>query len=270
MQKQIENIKSFLRNTLAKTNQKGYVLGLSGGLDSAVIASLAIQAVGKEKVHLYYLPTDSSSTLSKDCCHELTKSLKTKFTNEYIDVMKLASAIGSKYLSKLDTYTDTQKLALGNIAARGRAMMLFNEAKMHDWLVLGTENKTESIMGYFTRGGDEMSDLEPIIHLYKTDVQKVGKILNIPDAILNRPPTAELWDGQTDEEELGLSYEVIDVFLKNFYTGDIHSIQLDKFEYADFEDETGISPEDVRKIVTHIKNVRFKHLVPYSLTSFGG
>jgi len=135
-------------------------------------------------------------------------------------------------------------------------IIIFDQTKKLDALVCGTENKSEKYLGYFTRFGDEASDLEPIQHLYKTQVWQLAKDLNIPQQFISKAPTAGLWDGQTDEQELGFSYSQADEVLKQF---------IDENKKPDEIKIDGIEKKIVRKIVKQVQSQKFKLEVPYHL-----
>lgn len=147
-----------------------------------------------------------------------------------------------------------RRLRAGNIMARVRMIILFDLAKKHNALVCGTENKTEYLLGYFTRFGDEASDIEPIKHLYKTQVYQLAKHLGVPDQIINRRPTAGLWSSQTDEGEFGFSYEEADNVLYLYSDKKISTEKIIKMGYL-----------HAKKILAFVKKNEFKRKTPYCL-----
>jgi NAD+ synthase len=144
------------------------------------------------------------------------------------------------------------QLRLGNIMARIRMTALYDLAKEHNGLVCGTENKSEFLLGYFTRHGDEASDFEPIRHLYKTQIYELGKHLNVPESIINLHPTAGLWDGQTDEGDFGFSYQEADLILNLYFDKKMALSKLTTKSYPNF-----------KKIIQRINRGSFKHHSPY-------
>ena len=144
-----------------------------------------------------------------------------------------------------------QKVRLGNIMARVRMIMLFDFAKKVNGLVCGTENKSEHLLGYFTRYGDEASDLEPIQHLFKTQVFELAKYLGVPDSIIKKTPSANLWEGQTDEEEFGFTYKEADEVLS---------------EVREYKGMIGGDKGKIREIIMErVKRNKFKQEVPYTI-----
>src|SRR6185437_16551779 len=127
--------------------------------------------------------------------------------------------------------TDENKIRIGNIAARMRMIILFDLAKKHKALVCGTENKSENLLGYFTRFGDQASDIEPIEHLYKTQIIQLAKHLGLPEDVITQAPSAGLWKGQTDEGQFGFTYEEADIVLYLFLEKNVSIGEIEKRGY---------------------------------------
>ena len=138
--------------------------------------------------------------------------------------------------------------------ARTRMMIIYDLAKKNDALVCGTENKSEKYLGYFTRFGDEASDIEPIVHLYKTQVRQLSEFLDLPTQIQTKQPTADLWEGQTDEQELGFSYEIADRVLMQLIDEGKPGAKIE-----------GMDPELVAKVIQRVGQMKFKQQVPYQI-----
>ncbi len=196
----------WIREEVKKANQKGVIVGISGGIDSAVVAALAKKAFPNDYITLW-MPCNSSE-LDEKCKEELIKKLDLK--NVTVDLIKPFESISN---SLNDSGINQSKLALANTKARLRMSLLYSMAQTHNYLVLGTDNADEWHIGYFTKFGDGGVDLLPIIKLLKREVREAAKILGIPDSIINRAPTASLWENQTDESEIGFSYDLIDDYL---------------------------------------------------------
>lgn len=192
----------FLKSQL---QDKPAILGLSGGVDSAVVAALLVQAVPPSQVYSYYLPSESNAPSDLHDSKQLAKQLGIHYETIPIDPLVAA------YQAQLGTLS---QMGLGNLKARIRMTILYAQANQLGGLVVGTGNKTELQLGYFTKYGDGGVDLLPIAHLYKTEVWALAKTLDIPQSIISKPPTAGLWPGQTDEQELGISYAVADQILQ--------------------------------------------------------
>jgi NAD+ synthase len=198
-------IKDFIKTYVKNSGCKGIVLGLSGGIDSAVTAVLCKQALGKNKTLCLFLPEEA--TPESDLKHQKLIIEKYGFLSKTIDINSVV-----KQLSNISAIPPN-KIARGNITARIRMIILFEYAYMNKSIVCGTSNKSEILLGYFTKYGDGGVDIMPIGDLYKTQIYKLARFLKIPEEIINKPPTAGLIKGQTDEKELGLSYKKIDKIL---------------------------------------------------------
>jgi len=206
MQKTFKKLTKGIKEYFEKNNIKKAVIGLSGGIDSALSAKLVADAVGKENLHALIMPVKgiSSEENIKDSV-EFCKSVGASYSLIYInDFIKEFENLGWKQ----------NKIAKTNTVSRIRAVILYNYANAHNALVIGTSNKTELKLGYFTKYGDGACDIEVIGDLFKTEVIELAKFLKIPEEIINKVPTAELYHGQTDEEEIGESYRDIDELLK--------------------------------------------------------
>lgn len=197
-----------LRDFFTKNNKQKAVLGMSGGVDSSVVAALATQALGTENIIAFSLPhQDFSSEDHKNDAREVADqfgiSLKT------IDIAPLCQPF-------FDLQKQGKKMTLGNIMARVRMITLYAAANENDALVLGTGNKTELLTGFFTKWGDGAVDIEVLGNLWKTEVFALAKELKLPPNIYTKPPTAELFLGHTDEEEMGISYPELDTALQEW------------------------------------------------------
>ncbi|RLG13530.1 MAG: NAD(+) synthetase [Candidatus Nanohalarchaeota archaeon] len=202
-EKEIEKkITGFIKEKTKGFN--GIVIGLSGGIDSAVCATLAAKALGKDKVHALMLPSSTTKEQDTEDANKLADHLKIK--HKTINTKEIYNTI------KAHSFTDNKK-AHGNIMARIRMILLRDYAHSKNLLVLGTGNKSELMIGYFTKNGDSGVDILPLGDLYKTQVRALAKHLNIDKKITEKPPSAGLWQGQTDEDEIGITYETLDRIL---------------------------------------------------------
>jgi NAD+ synthase len=193
---------SFLKEETFKTSLKGGVLGLSGGIDSAVVALLAKKAYGNS-LKAILLPSQFSSQSSIDDAQDLCKKFDIKY--EIINIKPL-----------IDGYSENKNstnLRVGNFSARVRMSILFDQSAKYNYLVLGTSNKSELMLGYGTWYGDLASAINPIGDIYKSEIFEFASYLGVTKNIIDKPPSADLWSGQSDEEELGYSYEEIDKVL---------------------------------------------------------
>jgi NAD+ synthase len=203
--KTMRAISQFIKTEVSKRGSKGVVIGMSGGIDSSVTACLAVKALGAEKVFGLILP-DSSVTPENDTedAENLAKKLKIKY--KVIEIGKTRNQFLRKF--------PKNKLARANFLVRLRMSILYYYAAVMNRLVLGTGNKSELRLGYFTKYGDAAVDLMPIGDLYKSEVRELAEFLQIPSDITAKKSSARLWKGQTTEGEIGLAYEKIDSILK--------------------------------------------------------
>ncbi len=247
MSNEINRITTWIQTTLQKTGKPNMIIGVSGGIDSAVSLTLCVKALGSNTVFPILLPYGDQDILDnmEICRHNLIPSKNIQVINIQEAADRLVSQLG------IPEYDRVRK---GNIMARLRMIILFDQAKKLDALVCGTENKSEKYLGYYTRFGDGASDLEPIQHLYKTQVWALAKEFGVPQHLIDKVPTAGLWQDQTDEKELGFSYQEADMVLRQY---------IDQNKKA--KEIEGVSNEIVEKIIKQIESQRFKQEVPYHL-----
>ena len=194
---------AFLRDEAAKSGHKRVVLGLSGGIDSAAVAAIASEAMGPKAVTAIFMPYRTSSPESAEHARLVAKTFGLAL--EEVDISPQVDA----YFA---TRGDADRVRRGNKMARERKSIEYD----HSWpdgLVLGTSNKTELLLGYGTRYGDMACDLNPVGDLYKTQLRELAMLLGVPQVVVNKAPTADLWVGQTDESELGFTYPQADLIL---------------------------------------------------------
>ena len=203
----LKDIEKFLKNYLENNGMNTYVLGVSGGVDSSLCAALARNAVGKDKLHCLIIPIDSAKEDIEDAL-TLVKDLDLKY--DIID----ASETFHTYLKDFEKCgMSFDRSTLGNLKARMRMSILYAVAQNERGLVIGTDNADERCVGYFTKYGDGACDILPIAHLVKAEVVEASKILGIRPSLAERVPTAGLYEGQTDEKEMGVSYKDLDAYV---------------------------------------------------------
>ncbi len=233
---------AFLKNEVEKTGFNHVVLGLSGGIDSAVVAVLAQQAFG-DRLLCVKMPSQYSSQSSLDDAELLCRQFQIRSITKSIEPLLRAYAADE----------DMNSLRTGNFSARMRMAILFDISAKQHALVIGTSNKSELMLGYGTLYGDLASALNPIGDLYKSEIFEFARYLNIPDTIINKPPSADLWEGQSDEEEIGYSYETLDKVLKKYVEE-----RSSKEELL----EEGFDKELINMIVSRIYTNQFKSKMP--------
>ena len=198
-------IEEFLKSYLEESHCKAYILGLSGGVDSSLVAAIARKAVGKDKLYCYAIDIDSNPKDIEDA-KQVAKELDLN-----LEVISLSETFHS-YLNELNG-KDFIRLTKSNLKVRMRMVALFAYAQEHFGLVLGTDNMDERYVGYFTKYGDGAADVLPIVYLTKNEVREAAKLYGLSSLLANRVPSAGLFEGQTDEGEMGISYEDLDNFL---------------------------------------------------------
>ncbi len=257
-QKEVEKITTFIKQTFVSTEKGKALVPVSGGIDSATSLFLTARALGPENVLVLYLPAKSSDPIHLKDAKLAVKTAHIPEANCCLinigSVVQKTWRIINHYasLSKLKDH-QLNRLRLANLMVRIRMLIIYDQAKALDALVVGTENRSEYLLGYFTRYGDEASDLEPLRQLYKTQVYDLAKFLSVPQEIISKEPSADLWPGQTDARELGFSYQEADPILYLFKQGKTES-EITKLGYR---------AETVKKVLTQIKSTQFKHQVPY-------
>lgn len=245
-----ERITKFINTVVSTSKFSRLVIAVSGGIDSATCLLLATKAIGRQNIFPLILPYRSLSTEGTRTTQEVLEVAQ--IPSENVELIDITNSVNN-WLTTLDLEA-SDMIRVGNIMARSRMIAIFDRAKKHHALVLGTENKSEHLLGYFTRFGDSASDIEPIQHLYKTQVYKLAKYLGVPNSIYNRAPTAGLWSRQTDEGEFGFTYQVADQVLHAIYEQKLTSKQLVK---------KGFTKLDVNKILQRAKANAFKHDLPH-------
>lgn len=206
----VERISNFIREVVEASQSNGVVLGLSGGVDSAVVAFLCVKALGKERVLANIMP-EKGVTSEEDVRDALQIAKMLEIEYNVIEI----SPFVRLFLETLGG----DKNAVINLKPRIRMAINYFFANKLRRLVVGTGNKSEIMIGYFTKYGDGAVDLQPIGDLYKTEVFEVAKFLGVPENVIKKKPTAGLYVGQTDEEEIGMSYAELDEILKSIENG---------------------------------------------------
>ena len=238
---------SFLKISFQHAGFADAVIGLSGGLDSAVSCILAFRALGADHVYPLLLPYGILSTQATLDAMNVIEILKISPAHvARVDIKPILDPLIAKEFGM-------DNIRKGNLMARARMMILFDHAKKRKALVVGTENKSEYLLGYFTRFGDEASDIEPLRNLYKTQVYEIAKYLAVPQAIIAKKPTAGLWEGQTDEGEFGFTYKDADEIL---------ALSFDGKKSPDEIVAAGFSKDVVDRVLSRVRANDFKHHLP--------
>ncbi len=234
----------FIRSEITRTGITHAVLGLSGGIDSAVVAYLAVQALGAENVLAVRMPYKSSSQDSLEHAQLVIDDLK--MPSLTIPITDMADGL----ISREPEMSDMRK---GNIMARCRMIVLYDQSEAFKGLVVGTGNKTEILLGYSTLYGDSAHAINPIGDMYKAQIRQLAKAVGVPQPIIDKAPSADLWSGQTDEAELGFTYEQADQLL---------FLLVDQ-RYSPQECvEAGFDEAFVQTVVRRIRRNHFKRVMP--------
>ena len=207
LEEYLKEIEQFLRDYIEKAHCNKYILGISGGVDSSLCAALAKNAVGKDRLLCLILPIESQKADENDAL-DLAKQLDLNY--EIVDGTEIFKGYVETF-KKLGQ--DFDRSTLGNLKARIRMSILYAYAQKYNGLVIGTDNADERYTGYFTKHGDGAADILPIAHLLKGEVVQASKILGISDHLAERVPTASLFEGQTDETEMGVTYKDLDHYI---------------------------------------------------------
>lgn len=248
LEKEQNIIVDFIREKVDNAGVSGAVVGISGGIDSALTATLTLKALGAGRVLGIHMP---EAGLTPESDSEDAKALADWLGIEYrtIDI----SGIVSAFMDAVPDSESADRLSRGNLKARVRMSLLYFHANRMNLMVMGTGNKTEILLGYYTKYGDGGVDIEPIGILYKTEVWELARKLGIPESIITKKPSAGLWAGQTDEAELGISYGTVDRLL---------AMLEEKESPERIKEVLSISEEQLQSVFRRIEGSEHKRNVP--------
>jgi NAD+ synthase len=250
LERRRDHIVEFIRASVDDAGVERAVLGLSGGIDSTLVAHLAVEALGSENLHGLVMPGAVSSEENMSDAEWVAQDLEIPY-----DVFEINPIVDQF----LDAYPEAESdtMAVGNARARTRAVLNYLVANHEGALVLGTGNRTEALVGYFTKYGDGAVDCHPIGNLYKQQVRQLAKHVGVPDELAEKEATAGLWAGQTDEEELGIDYDTLDAILALTVDGPLSVT-------ATARQVDGASEDDVRRIRGMYERSEHKRAIPPS------
>jgi NAD+ synthase len=235
-------IEQLIRYAFWSSGSSGIVIGMSGGIDSSVAATFCCRAIGGDRVLGLILPSIVTREEDITDAEELCRTLGMEYRTFGVDPLLAGFATIPRY--------EESPYLRGNLMARIRMTVLYYFANRDNRIVCGTSNRTEYMIGYCTKFGDNAADIQPIIHLYKTDVYRIAEELRIPDSIRNKIPSAGLWEGQSDEQEIGLSYPIIDEALR--------TLEINGWKSRNSEEE---------KVLQMVRKSEHKRISAYHLTT---
>jgi NAD+ synthase len=234
----------FIRSEITRAGFDRGVIGLSGGIDSALSCFLAAEALGPENVLAIRMPYKSSSPDSLEDAQAVIEA--TGVQSSTIPITEMVEPL-------FERFPEMNDMRKGNVMARARMIILYDQSEAFRGLVVGTGNKTEILLGYSTLYGDSACALNPIGDLYKTQVRQMSREMGIPSPIVEKAPSADLWAGQTDEDELGFTYEAVDRLL--------YLLVDHRYRPEDLID-AGFDEAFVRKVIERVKRNQFKRVLP--------
>jgi NAD+ synthase len=235
---------NFIRSEVTRVGFTRAIVNLSGGLDSALSFALAAEALGTENVVALRLPYQTSSPDSLEHAELMIDKFNAR--SETIDITGMVDPL-------MEHDSDMSKTRRGNIMARARMIVLYDQSDVFKALPIGTSNKTEILLGYTTMWGDMASAINPIGDLYKTQVRQLSRAMDIPTEIIDKPPSADLWVGQTDEDDLGFTYEQVDKLLY---------LLVDHRYSAQECMEEGFDEAFVNAVIKRVQRNQFKRMMP--------
>ncbi|MGD1837189.1 MAG: NAD+ synthase [Nitrososphaeraceae archaeon] len=237
----------FIRLNVKMSHSNGIVLGLSGGLDSSVAATLAVKALGSESVLSLIIP-DYGVSLKNDIQDSINLARKLNMKYKIIDITHIKSGY-VKFLPK-------NKIAIGNLTARIRMNIIYYYSNIYNKLVLGPSDKSEILLGYFTKYGDGGADIFPLGDLYKTQVRNLGSYLQLSPQILSKKSSPRLWKGQTAEGEIGMTYDLIDLILKDLIKNETLGTKISNkfFEARTYKKKDFVKIKKLVEINKHKRN----------------
>ncbi len=243
-----KEIVGFIRGCVEEAGATGVVIGLSGGVDSSTVAYLSVRALGSDRVFALILPSTTTAKQDIEDAKRIAESLGISY--EVVEITPIEEA----FAKACPRFDEANLIAVGNLKPRIRMMALYYYANLINRIVAGTSNKSELLVGYFTKYGDGGVDILPIGDLYKTQVRWLAEHLGVPKDIVWKTPTAGLWVGQTDEDELGIKYEELDVVLYGL-------IEL-SMKPEEVARKSGIPLSKVNRVVEMVRSSEHKRRTP--------
>jgi len=243
-----DHLVSFIRETVDAAGAEGATLGLSGGIDSTTTAYLAVDALGADGLHGLVMPSEVNDPENMSDAERVAEDLGIEY-----DVIEI-QPIAEQFFDAVPEAADSQ-LATGNVYVRTRAVLNYFVANAENRVVLGTGNRAEAMTGYFTKYGDQAVDCNPIGGLYKQQVRQLAAHIGVPHDVVMQTPTAGMWEGQTDESEMGVGYDRVDAILALHIDGPLSTA-------ATVRALDGVSREEVERIEELVAGSQHKRSMP--------
>jgi len=250
-----EHVTAFVESVVEDAGADGAVLGLSGGIDSTLTAHLAVEALGADRVHGLVMPSDVNTADNMSDAERVARDLGIGY--DVIDIGPVFDAFVEAFPEagtheRIDT--DPLRTAAGNVRVRIRAVLNYFVANAENRVVLGTGNRSEALTGYYTKYGDQAVDCNPIGNLYKQQVRQLAAHVGVDDDLVTKTPSAEMWTGQTDEEEMGLGYDTLDAILALHVDGPLSKSATVR--------QLDVTPEQVDRVVDLYERSAHKRAMP--------
>ncbi|MGB9956752.1 NAD+ synthase [Haloferax prahovense] len=242
-----EHITTFIEDTVEAAGADGAVLGLSGGIDSTLTAFLAVEALGEENLHGLVMPSVANAEDMMSDAEGVAEMLGIEY--DVVEIQPIAETFFDTFPEAAD-----DRMAAGNVYVRTRAVLNYFVANHENRIVLGTGNRAEAMTGYFTKYGDQAVDCNPIGNLYKQQVRQLAAHVGVPEELVLQTPSAEMWSGQTDEDELGLTYDALDAILALHVDGPLSKSATVR--------HLGVTEEQVDRVVGLVEGSAHKRSMP--------
>ncbi|MDS0293956.1 NAD+ synthase [Halogeometricum luteum] len=242
-----DHIVEFLRSVVDDAGADGAVLGLSGGIDSTTVAHLAVEALGPENVHGVVMPSEVNTDRNMSDAERVAEDLGIEY--DVVEIQPIAETFFDAFPEAAD-----DQVAAGNVYVRTRGVLNYFVANAENKLVLGTGNRSEAMTGYFTKYGDQAVDCNPIGNLYKQQVRQLAAAMGVEEDLVMKTPSAEMWEGHSDEDEMGLDYDTLDAILAMHVDGPLSKSAT--------VDHLGVTEAQVDRVVELVDGSEHKRHMP--------
>lgn len=249
----VKEITTFIKNVVKGANAEGVVVGVSGGVDSSLVVSLCVRALGRDQVLGVFMPTIFTPQEDIEDAKELAQQLGIR--TEYVNIQEVGESFVR--MLKINKFSSKYRIPLANIWARTRMIILYYYANLNNYLVAGTGDRSEALIGFFTKHGDGGVDFAPINHLYKTQVRVLAEYLGIPKRIAYKPSSPHLYPGHKVQDEIPLTYEVLDPILVGLFDKKLSLEQVSEL--------TSVSIDPIQEIISRHYRSEHKRKCPQGI-----